>query len=143
MKKAAIFTLLLLVAASLQATKYGLQYTSVVDPPDRVTMVVAIYESEADDSLRYYKQHQVMVGKASQALRKAGNWREYDKNHVPDKYAELLERAKKGQKDEKAWEPWIGLLSEDKILADGPMPDSDEKLYRAYALRQINSAGGL
>jgi len=139
MRKFAVPLLLLLLLLILQGAKYGLQYAApnILPPVGPISKAVVIYESELDDALAYPKQHEAMVGKTSQALRKANKWRQYDKDHVPTDYAGLLAKAKAGQTKEK-WEPWLGLYHEKRLTWNGSMLDSDVGLKQA-----IDGQGGM
>ena len=142
MKKLILPIVLVIILLSLQGVKYGLPYLlpNVLPPPspDPITMAVAIYESERDDAIVHYDQHQVMVGKTSQALRGQNKWRQYDKDHTPEKYADLLKVAEEKQAATETFEPWLGIYHEDNLDWDGAMPDSDAGLKKV-----INENGGL
>jgi len=123
---------LVLILLALQGVKYGAQYIpqNILPPPpvSPITMAVAIYESETDDTLANYDQHQTMLGKTAQALRKVNKWRQYDKDHVPEKYLIYLSVVEKEQEG-KMWEPWLFLLHSDTDCGwAGPMPESDDGL---------------
>jgi len=141
MKKLILPIVLVVILLSLQGLKYGLPYLApdVLPPsPDPITMAVAIYESERDDAIEHYAQHQAMVGKISQALRGQKKWRQYDKDQVPEKYADLLKVSTSKQKTTETFEPWLGIYHEDDLDWNGAMPDSDAGLKQT-----INENGGL
>ena len=129
MKKFAIPLSLLLLILVLQGAKYGLQYAApnILPPAGPITRAVVIYESELGDALAYPQQHEAMVGRTSQALRKKDKWRQYDKDHVPADYADLLTKAEAGQ-TQKKWEKWLGLYHATSLGWSGAMPGSDTKL---------------
>ena len=133
---------LLLVVLSLQGAKYGLQYAAPhILPPvaQPITMAAVIYESEVDDALAHYDQHQAMMGVTARELRKVNKWRQYDKNEVPERCTDLLELARQGQpQGQKTWEPWLGLYHETELNWNGSMPENDAGLKQT-----IQENGGL
>ena len=135
MKKLITPALLLLALIVLQSAKYSVPYFA--EPAGAITRAVVIYESEITDAMAYPKQHEVLVGQTSQALRQIDKWRQYDKDHVPVKYAILLQEAEKDQPTKDAWEPWLGIYHDDSLTWNGPVPDSNIGLEQT-----ITSQGG-
>ncbi len=139
MKRSTVFFILLAILLALQGAKYGIQYAapSILPPAGSISKAVVIYESDVKDAIANSKQHEAMVSKTSQELRKKDKWRQFDKDHVPDQYNGLLEKAKAGQTEDK-WRPWLGIYHSEKLTLDGPMPDSDAGLKQT-----IDAQGGM
>lgn len=85
-------------------------------PVDRV---VVLYESKNQP----LSEVAVMGGTTSQAIRKAGKWREYDQNKLPE-----ASKAALSQLIEKYGVPCIALVRKDAVVASAKLPASDEEL---------------
>jgi hypothetical protein len=99
----------------------GLQFApeSFIGKPDKLDLVVAIYESDNQP----VAEASLLAGQTANAARKAGKWRQFDKDKLPEKWKPALSTAVA-----KLGVPCLVLFRGEKAVASGRLPKTDADL---------------
>jgi len=89
-------------------------------PGKPLDFVVAIYDAETQTEA----EADVLNGVTATSVKKAGKWRAYDKDHIPDYCSAAIQK-----KFDTGLKPPCLVLSRDKeLIYAAPMPETDEAL---------------
>ena len=104
----------------------GLQFApeSLLGTPAKLDLAIAVYESENEP----VAEASVMAGTTANAMRKAGKWRQFDQNKLPEAMKTALSAsvAKTGV-------PCIVLVRGGKVVTTAKLPATDADLAALIA----------
>jgi hypothetical protein len=104
-------------------------------PQGKVDRVIVIENSSEErtglksDSDNSYSD--VIGGATVHALIKAGKWKLWDKDNVPEVGKDLLVTAKASQRPAGIWQPWMFTVHNGKPTWNGPLPFNDAEFAAA------------